>query len=603
MSILDTAHFALSGNGACVWPHEMVHRADPAPTARQAPDREVLNRHAWAIGEQRPGDSFTPSCSHVGLAMVDPYQGFAHWRILHSWIEQTAGQRGDAWRDCRMVLRLYDVSHIEFNGLNAHGIRDLPLAGIVGQLFFKLPKPGTWQLAEVGFVLRSGEFIPAARSLAIPFAADAAAAHAGQAALLVNDRLEQEAVGNVWDQGRILAERRRPRLRVPLRLAAFTFQPPLPAPDGPLAAFAAELAAHQAAQGHEVHVFAPASDAFREPCQVGAVSCHPLPVRPDGSPVERAAEFARAAGERLLEMPSFDLFHLHDWMAGLAPWAGTRPTVLSLSSVEATRRNGAEPSELSRAIEQAEREAAHAADRVLTPDWLRDRAVAELGLDGDRVHAFPMEARLPNEWERPLDVGQVKMSIGFGPFDRLLLFVGPLEHAAGVDILLEALPVLLGRCPQVRLAYAGAGPMHGELERSLHGRGLGHAVRLLGDLPGHRVTELLRASEALVLPSRHRVAFDDAVVDLARRAGRAVVTTHAGPAYLVRHEDNGIVTYDNAGSMVWALERLLHDADHADRLGNNGRRRESGIVSWGEVARLYLELCARTFPELSEMVA
>jgi hypothetical protein len=54
--------------------------------------------------------------------------------------------------------------------------------------------------------------------------------------------------------------------------------------------------------------------------------------------------------------------------------------------------------------------------------------------------------------------------------------------------------------------------------------------------------------------------------------------------------------------MVWALERLLHDSGHADRLGNNGRRRESGIVSWGEVARLYLELCARTFPELSEMV-
>ena len=78
---------------------------------------------------------------------------------------------------------------------------------------------------------------------------------------------------------------------------------------------------------------------------------------------------------------------------------------------------------------------------MLTPDWLRERAVGELGLDGERVHAFPMEGRLPNEWEAPLDFGQVKMGIGVGPLDRLILFVGPLEHAAGVDILLEALPV------------------------------------------------------------------------------------------------------------------------------------------------------------------
>src|SRR2546427_2645305 len=31
------------------------------------------------------------------------------------------------------------------------------------------------------------------------------------------------------------------------------------------------------------------------------------------------------------------------------------------------------------------------------------------------------------------------------PLDRLLLFVGTLEHATGVDLLLEALPVLLQR--------------------------------------------------------------------------------------------------------------------------------------------------------------
>ena len=70
-----------------------------------------------------------------------------------------------------------------------------------------------------------------------------------------------------------------------------------------------------------------------------------------------------------------------------------------------------------------------------------------------------------------------------------------------------------------------------------------------------------------MLPSRCRLPFDDAVVDLARKAARPVVTTHGGPAHLIRHEENGLITYDNPGSMVWALDRILSDPAHAERMG------------------------------------
>jgi glycogen(starch) synthase len=276
------------------------------------------------------------------------------------------------------------------------------------------------------------------------------------------------------------------------------------------------------------------------------------------------------------------------------------PAVLSLSSVEGTRRNGAPPTPLSLAVAEAERAAATAAACVLTPDWLRDRAARDLDVEGGRVAAFPMEGRLPNEWECPLDYGAVKREIGVGPIDRLLLFVGPLEHAAGVDVLLEALPVLLQRYNNLRLAFIGAGPLRGQLQHRAHQLGVAHAVRLLGHVEGALVKRLVRAAEALVLPSRYRVPFDDAVVDLARRAGRPVVTTHGGPAHLIRHEENGIITYDNPGSMVWAGDRVLGDPAHAERMGRSGYRAGGGSIVWGEVARHYLELCAARFPELTE---
>jgi glycosyltransferase involved in cell wall biosynthesis len=192
------------------------------------------------------------------------------------------------------------------------------------------------------------------------------------------------------------------------------------------------------------------------------------------------------------------------------------------------------------------------------------------------------------------------MDIGFGPLDRLMLFVGPLEHAAGADLLVEAMPTLLNRTGNVRLAVVGGGHQHGHLEHRARQLGVAHAVHLLGHIEGPPLARLLRSAEALVLPSRCRLPLDDAVVDLARRAGRPVVTTNGGPAHLVRHEENGIVTYDNPGSMVWALDRILSDPAHAERMGQRARRSEGSAVVWSEVARHYLELCAAEFPELIE---
>jgi glycosyltransferase involved in cell wall biosynthesis len=559
-------------------------------------DAETLRSCAWQIGQERPADAYAPASNHVGLAAVSPRQGFAHWRIQQGWVEQTARQRGHAWHNCRLVIRIYDVSYIQFTGMNAHRIQDETLPSLGGQRFFHLPRPGSYQLAEVGFVLRSGEFIPAARSHTVQFPRDTVSPNRDQTALHVDERWRIEQVGNVWEQEHYLRERRRPKLRQPLRIASFAFAVN---GDGMPAPFVRELAIHQRTLGHEVHVFVPASAALSEPRVVEGVSYHPLPVAAQQAPLQAAQEFARAAEDYLHSAPDFDLLHHHEWLSGLAASQFQRPRVLSLTSLETTRRNGAPPTELSRAIEAAERRAARTAQCVLTPEWLRERAIAELGMDGGCVRSFPMEGRVANEWDCPLDYGAIKSEIGVGPLDRLLLYIGPLEHSAGVDLLVEALPVALRRAGNLRLAYLGAGNMHGPLEQRAHQLGVAHAVRLLGHREGPQVTRLVRAAEAIVLPSRCRMPFDDAVVDLARKAGRPVVATHGGPAHLIRHEEDGLVTYDNPGSMVWALDRLLGDPAHAERMGRNGKRSEGLSQSWSDVTRHYLELCAHCFPELT----
>jgi glycosyltransferase involved in cell wall biosynthesis len=578
----------------------LVAEGVSGPATVRPKDPELLRRVAWEIGENRPAEAYHPAVNHVGLAMVTPSQGFAHWHILHDWVDGLAREKGPAWQHCRLILRLYDVSYIEFDGMNAHRLRDYQLSGLSGQMSVSGLPAGTWQLGEVGFLLRSGEFLAAARSPVVAFPRTAGAPQHSNAGLYISSRGRVEEIGNVWEQEHILRERARPQLRQPLRIAAFSFAAQALGHDGVLAQFVSELAAGQASQGHEAHVFLPGTDSFTASFDAAGVHYHPLEVGVAHSPVARAEAFRQAALDRLHDFPAFDLIHLHEWMTGLAPRLGHQPLVLSLGSLESTRRNGTPPDDLSRSITEAEREAARSADCVLTPHWLHERALAELEVDGARIHAFPMEGRMPNEWESPLDCGEVKKGIGLGPLDRLLLYVGPLEHAAGVDLLVEALPVLLNRAKNVRMVCVGTGSMHGAMEHRAHQLGVGGCLRLLGDVAGYQLTRLLRASEALVLPSRCRIRGDDGVIDLARRAGRPVVTTHSGPGYLVKHEETGVITYDNPGSLVWAMDRILGDSGNADRMGRNGRRTDVGAIMWSDVARHYMELCATNFPELTE---
>lgn len=588
-----------------------AHSADRVELA-SLPDGGLLRSHAWDVGERKPAEKFVPLANHVGLAMVSPARGFAHWRILDDWIGRTAEQKGDAWRDCRMILRLYDVSYLEFTGLNANQIQDRLLACTTGQTFFDLSRADTWQLGEVGFLLRSGEFLPAARSRVVAFAPAVPSSHTDHTALLVDEQGNLGQIGNLWEQEKILIERRTPRLRTPLRIAVFAMpsvgHPNVP-PNGCSAEsdqeglptkFVAKLAAGLCESGHETHVFVPATDPLGASRQIGSAQFHPLDVRLEGAPLDQARSFARAAEDRLRDFGALDLIHCHEWMTGLGSWFEGTPTVLSISSLEATRRNGTAGGGASLEIERAETEIAANVDCILVPDWLREQALLELDIDGARVHAFPMEGRLPNEWERPLDYGQVKGEIGVGPLDRLMLFIGPLEHAAGSDLIVEALPVLLQRWPNLRVALAGGGEQCGQLDRRAGELGVSYAVRLLGHVDSARITRLLRASEALVLPSRYRVPFDDAVADLARRAGRPVITTHGGPAHLVRHEETGVITYDNPGSIVWAMDRVLGDPAHAQQMGERARYSDGFILNWNEVARRYLELCADCFPQLTE---
>ena len=273
-------------------------------TASPPLDAETLRRCAWEISEQRPADAYVRRKITSAWPPSTPTQGFAHWRIRQQWVDETARQRGGAWHNCRLVLRLYDVSYIHFTGFNAHRLQDEALPGLCGQRFFHLSRRGTAQLGEVGFLLRSGEFIPAARSQAAQFGRDTWSPNRDPAALYVNERGRIEQVGNIREQENFLRERCRPKLRHPLRIAAFSLC--CRRQTGLADSFLRELAFHESALGHEVHVFVPACGSQqRPPTWTGSttIHCRSRPTarrwrRPSRSPASSEMRLQGCAGLR-----------------------------------------------------------------------------------------------------------------------------------------------------------------------------------------------------------------------------------------------------------------------------------------------------------------
>jgi glycosyltransferase involved in cell wall biosynthesis len=557
-----------------------------------------MRRCAWEIGARWPLGTVSETSRYVTLAPVAPTLALSTWNIDKAWLEQRSLERGEAWYGARLILRFYDVSFIEFNGFNAHRMFDVDLGHVRGETFVTFPHGGSSQIAEVGFLLRSGEFLPAARSATIALPSGAPSRRADSTCYFVDGALEPEVVATPWEGPAYVERRGKPKLRGGLRVAFLTFESAATGQSSMVGSFVTQLA-RQLARNHDVHVFLPSSSADDQDFDADGVHYRRLGPLSNGDPVHAAWAFARATEAKLLDEPPFDLFHLQEWMAALVPSSGTCPTVLSMSSLEVVRRNGAPASELSEVIAALEHEVAQVAGCVLVPGALRDTAVRELGLAAERVHAFPMEGRPENMWDCPLDLGRVKGDIGLGPFDRLATFVGPLCHESGVDLLVESLPSVLHRTDNARILLVGTGGLHDHLWNRAHQLGVSHALRTLGHVDGAQLAALLRASETLLLPSRQRVHGDEQVVGLARLAGIPVVATHTGPAQLVRHEESGLLTYDNPGSMVWALDRIYGAPEHASEMGRRAQCFQPGPPHWSRVAEIFSDLCAEKFAELA----
>lgn len=101
----------------------------------------------------------------IVLLARDPWWIFAYWEIRKDKEEEVIGRirsLGDSPQ--KSILRVYDITDINFNGKNAHSSFDIELNGIATNWYINVNLPERTWIVDIGIVTNKGDFHTLARS-------------------------------------------------------------------------------------------------------------------------------------------------------------------------------------------------------------------------------------------------------------------------------------------------------------------------------------------------------------------------------------------------------------------------------------------------------
>jgi len=147
---------------------------------------------------------------------------------------------------------------------------------------------------------------------------------------------------------------------------------------------------------------------------------------------------------------------------------------------------------------------------------------------------------------------------------RVLGFVGSFYAYEGLDLLLDALPGILSRAPDVRLLLVGGGSQEENLKRQAAALGISDKVVFTGRVPHADVGRYYDLIDLLVYP-RHSMRLTELVTPLkpleAMAQGRIFLASDVGGhKELIRHGQTGwLFRADDVSALVEAVLQVLAD--------------------------------------------
>ncbi|MEH3086152.1 MAG: glycosyltransferase, exosortase A system-associated [Xylophilus ampelinus] len=216
--------------------------------------------------------------------------------------------------------------------------------------------------------------------------------------------------------------------------------------------------------------------------------------------------------------------------------------------------------------------------------------IAARGIDAAKITVIPNAVDAQSfQPGQPADPG-LKRSLGLDGA-KVVGFIGSFYAYEGLDLLLDALPLLLARDPQVRVLLIGGGPQEAALRSQAERLGVTDKVVFTGRIPHQDIARYYDLVDVLAYP-RHSMRLTELVTPLKPLEAMAqeklfVASDVGGHRELVEHGVNGVLfKADDRQALADAVAGLLADAARWPELRRNGRRFVEEVRNWpNSVAR------------------
>ncbi|MEK7851842.1 MAG: DUF4912 domain-containing protein [Deltaproteobacteria bacterium] len=100
----------------------------------------------------------------VVLMVRDPHWAYVYWEINSRKVAEARSRLESDFDHSRLILRVYDITGIEFNGGNAHSFFDIEIPNVLGNWYVHIGRPNRTFCIDIGYRNQEGGIFSLSRS-------------------------------------------------------------------------------------------------------------------------------------------------------------------------------------------------------------------------------------------------------------------------------------------------------------------------------------------------------------------------------------------------------------------------------------------------------
>ncbi len=158
-------------------------------------------------------------------------------------------------------------------------------------------------------------------------------------------------------------------------------------------------------------------------------------------------------------------------------------------------------------------------------------------------------------------------------FDALkIVFAGRCDYSKGIDVLINAVGLLLNRGINLQLEVAGGGKQRAQLEEHIQLKGWQNAIKFIGPVPYGEIHQFISSAYLIVVPSRID-NLPTVVIEAKACMVPVIGAAVGGIPEMIEHKKNGLLfKAEDSGDLAEQIFLLINDRQLRDNIAAAGRK-------------------------------